>query len=204
MADVTINNLTGQAPSLTDVFPFSTTGVGPTTYKATLSQLKAGMSLNNVENKSSATIRSELTSSNVTTALGYTPYNNTNPAGYITAASIPSSQQLAKAWVNWKGNDYNAQNECTLNATFNISKVVRTGNGSYEVYFSSPSPVSNAYYTIQGGAIGIAGAGSRWIVPGAPYYNNVKKNTSSFTVDCVFTFTAREDASEAWVSVFGN
>lgn len=34
---------------------------------------KANIGLGNVENKSSATIRSELTSSNVTTALGYTP-----------------------------------------------------------------------------------------------------------------------------------
>jgi hypothetical protein len=40
--------------------------------------------LGNVENKSSSTIRSELTSSNVTTALGFTPYNATNPSGYIT------------------------------------------------------------------------------------------------------------------------
>ena len=40
--------------------------------------------LTNVEDKSSATIRSEITSSNVTTALGYTPYNSTNPAGYTT------------------------------------------------------------------------------------------------------------------------
>ena len=37
--------------------------------------LKTTMSLNNVENKSSATIRGELTLSNVTTALGYTPVN---------------------------------------------------------------------------------------------------------------------------------
>lgn len=35
---------------------------------------KANIGLGNVENKSSATIRGELTKSNVTTALGYTPY----------------------------------------------------------------------------------------------------------------------------------
>jgi len=45
MADVTINNLTGQAPSLTDVFPFSTTGVGPATYKASLAQVRTGLNL---------------------------------------------------------------------------------------------------------------------------------------------------------------
>ena len=42
----------------------------------TVNITKAGIGLGNVENKSSATIRSELTSSNVTTALGYTPINS--------------------------------------------------------------------------------------------------------------------------------
>lgn len=44
------------------------------------------LGLGSVENKSSATIRSEITSSNVTTALGFTPYNSTNPTGYVTTA----------------------------------------------------------------------------------------------------------------------
>lgn len=38
---------------------------------------KSQVGLGNVENKSSATIRGEITSSNVTTALGYTPLNST-------------------------------------------------------------------------------------------------------------------------------
>ena len=33
----------------------------------------------------------QLTSADVTTALTFTPYNATNPAGYITAASIPAA-----------------------------------------------------------------------------------------------------------------
>jgi hypothetical protein len=45
---------------------------------------KTDVGLSAVENKSSATIRGELTSSNVTTALGFTPYNATNPSGYTT------------------------------------------------------------------------------------------------------------------------
>ena len=45
MADVTINELTGQAPASTDVFPFSTTGVTPSTYKATLAQVKTALGL---------------------------------------------------------------------------------------------------------------------------------------------------------------
>lgn len=53
--------------------------------------IKTALSLNNVENKSSATIRGELTSGNVTTALGYTPYNATNPSGYVNQAGARSA-----------------------------------------------------------------------------------------------------------------
>jgi len=51
---------------------------------ASASTARTNLGLGNVENKSSATIRGEISSSNVTTALGFTPYNATNPAGYIT------------------------------------------------------------------------------------------------------------------------
>jgi hypothetical protein len=49
---------------------------------------RTNLGLGNVENKSSATIRGELTSLNVTTALGFTPYNSSNPSGYITSAAL--------------------------------------------------------------------------------------------------------------------
>ena len=49
---------------------------------------KSDVGLGNVENKSSATIRGEITSSNVTTALGFTPYNASNPSGFITASAL--------------------------------------------------------------------------------------------------------------------
>lgn len=62
---------------------------------------KANIGLNNVENKSSATIRGELTSSNVTTALGYTPLNSNlkgvnnglaelDASGKVPTAQLPS------------------------------------------------------------------------------------------------------------------
>lgn len=59
---------------------------------------KAQVGLSNVENKSSATIRSEITSSNVTTALGYTPLNsslkgaNSGIAELDENGKVPSSQ----------------------------------------------------------------------------------------------------------------
>lgn len=52
------------------------------------SAARTNIGLGNVENKSSATIRGELTSSNVTTALGFTPYDATNPSGYITTSAL--------------------------------------------------------------------------------------------------------------------
>ena len=56
------------------------------TFTGTVSGITAAMvGLGNVDNKSSATIRGELTSSNVTTALGYTPLN---PANTIAAGTF--------------------------------------------------------------------------------------------------------------------
>ena len=46
---------------------------GTTSDVVTASTLKTDMALNNVENKSSATIRSEITAQNISTSLGYTP-----------------------------------------------------------------------------------------------------------------------------------
>ena len=54
-----------------------------------------------------------LTSGNVTTALGYTPYNATNPSGYITGVawndvtSKPSNIFYYEGWVNSPGYDAN-------------------------------------------------------------------------------------------------
>lgn len=59
---------------------------------------KSDVGLGNVDNKSSATIRSEITSSNVTTALGFTPLNaalkgaNSGVAELDASGKVPSSQ----------------------------------------------------------------------------------------------------------------
>ena len=65
------------------------TSVAGRTGAVTLTSTDVGLA--NVENKSSVTIRGEITSSNVTTALGYTPYNETNPAGYTTNTGTVTS-----------------------------------------------------------------------------------------------------------------
>ena len=64
----------------------------------TVTLTKGDVGLGNVDNKSSATIRGEITSGNVTNALGYTPENTANkgaPNGYASLDSnglIPVSQ----------------------------------------------------------------------------------------------------------------
>lgn len=66
-----------------------------------VSTLKSAMNLNNVENKTSATIRQEITNSNVTAALGYTPIDTRQKGashgvaelgedGKILASQLPS------------------------------------------------------------------------------------------------------------------
>ena len=61
---------------------------------------KSDISLGNVENKSSATIRGEITSANVTTALGFTPANaatmaTTSTAGLMTTAQVTKLSGIA-------------------------------------------------------------------------------------------------------------
>ena len=56
-----------------------------------VSLVSSDVGLGNVENKSSTTIRSEISSANVTTALGFTPYNATNPSGYTSNTGTVTS-----------------------------------------------------------------------------------------------------------------
>lgn len=71
-----INTLpAGAAPQRTDTVPsWQGNGVSPYTRGVTLSQ-----------------VFSALVSGDITTALGFTPYNNTNPSGYQTAAQVATS-----------------------------------------------------------------------------------------------------------------
>jgi hypothetical protein len=103
MADVTIFGLSNLT-AVSDLLIPASTANGSSTGKVSIASIsglapvqsvaaktgavvltKTDVGLNLVENKSSATIRGEITSDNVTIALGYTPYNNTNPSGFITA-----------------------------------------------------------------------------------------------------------------------
>ena len=69
-----------------------------------------------------------LTSGNVTTALGFTPYNSTNPAGYITSASLSGYLPLTGGTLASSGstNTLNINHSSGSGIALNISK---NGNG---------------------------------------------------------------------------
>ena len=137
MADVTINNLSDITPA-TGLFLPASNSTTNTTGKVTLSQVCGVM-----------------TSSQITTALGYTPYNSSNPAGYITSSSLPASQQLPRAWVSFNGfNNTSNINSITntnrfIRSSYNVSSVLRNGLGDYTINFSPALPDTN-YMTLFG------------------------------------------------------
>jgi len=118
MADVTINQLTSQAPTTNDLFPFSTPGVTPSTYKASLAQIKTALAI--------PTAVSQLT----------------NDSAYITASSLPATQQLAKAWVNFDGTGAIGTNQ-TIRSSYNVASVYKGNTGSYRITFTTAQANNN-------------------------------------------------------------
>jgi hypothetical protein len=88
--------------------------------------------LDSVENKSSATIRGEITSGNVTSALGFTPYNSTNPSGYITSAGTAANVSGTVAVANGG-----------TGATSLTANNVLLGNGTSALQVVAPGTAGN-------------------------------------------------------------
>ena len=66
---------------------------------------KSDIGLGNVENKSSADIRNDITKANVTTALGYTPANKSEiPTTYAGSSSAGGPAKSAEGVIDYEGN----------------------------------------------------------------------------------------------------
>lgn len=133
--DTTISELSPLSVSSGLLLPVSN---GVNTGKLTIGDVnslvtKTSLGLGNVENKSSATIRSEITSSNVTNAL---------------------LKQVVSAWVNFNGLIRDAQGNCLINSHFGIPSVRRNSSGDYTLNFSPTLP--GADYALAGFSVGYA------------------------------------------------
>lgn len=173
MADVTISDLGAITPATGLLLPASN---GTTTGSVTLSQVCGVM-----------------TAAQITTALGYTPYNSTNPAGYITASSLPASQQLAKAWVTFRTNlDVNESSSTAntarfLKASYNVGSVVKNSAGVFTVNFSPSLATSNYNLQVTAGYatdnINTAGQGQYCIAVAAHKLTNAHQSCQVGTWD---------------------
>ena len=183
MADVTINNLTGQVPTNTDVFPFSTTGVTPSTYKTTLAQLKTALSI------PAAQVNSD--------------WNSTSGVAQIlNKPSIPSNNQIARAWVNFDGRGTISANQ-TIRSQYNIASVYKTGTGSYRITFSSA--LSDANYIITGSCA--AEYGAYWlnvVINSDRYGSEIAPTSQYFDIATIHqTVGGGHDSKYVNIVVFG-
>ena len=83
---------------------------------------KADVGLGNVENKSSATIRGELTKANVTTALGYTPPTQDTNTTYAAGSGLSLSGTTFNVGLNYttSGKNYKVQQDSSKNLYVNV------------------------------------------------------------------------------------
>jgi len=88
---------------------------------------RTNLGLGNVENKSSATIRGELTSSNVTTALGYTPLSNATSYLPLSGGTLTGTTTVDVGG----GQDSSTYAVKAANSTYTLGMVARLGSGSY-------------------------------------------------------------------------
>ena len=114
-----------------------------------------------------------LTSSNITTGLGYTPYNSTNPSGYLS--SITSSQVTTALGYT----PYNSSNPAGYNTGTVTSASVTTANGiSGTVATATTTPA----ITLSLGAITPTSVVASGTVTGTQLISNIATGTAPLSV----------------------
>ena len=118
-----------------------------------------------------------LTSSQVTTGLGYTPYNSTNPSGYITSSALSSYAALSNAIFTGSiisGSLVSQANTNSANIVSNSSFAVGGAGGNYLAFGQSTT------YT-QWIQSGYNASTARWAINLNPLGGNVGVNMGTNT-----------------------
>jgi len=156
---------------------------------ASASAARVNLGLGNVENKSAATILSELTSANVTTALGFTPYDAANPAGYVSQAGARAAISVAGSLAYDPVTGVITYNQPTNVSAFSNDAGYLTGINSSQVTTALGYTPYNA--TNPSGYVDQAGARSAISASGSLSYDSATgvisytqpANVSAFTND---------------------
>ncbi|NCX96851.1 MAG: hypothetical protein EBX41_10710 [Chitinophagia bacterium] len=186
MADVSITNLSGQVPSLTDVFPFSTTGVTPATYKASLSQLKTSMgfatvattgSYSDLINTPPVIIQSLIASNN-------TQLSTTTNNSYQNVVSVTIVPKFANSKINITGSVPISMQG--INGTTAGVRIIRSYPTANTVIHSNPNAV---YYS--------CATANEMVLTAPVMYTDTPGTTSSITYTIQFF---RTSTSGGWGS----
>ena len=168
----------------------------PNSAEKSLTLTKAMVGLSNVENKSSATIRGEITASNVTTALGYTPYNSANfikenikstlgISDWALAASKPS---YTKAEVGLGNVENTALSSWA--GTNNITTLGTITSGTWKGSKIANAYLANNAITIAGTSVSLGGSiaastiTAAQIGSGNSFYHSGNANLTSVAWKC--------------------
>ena len=159
---------------------------------------KADLGLGSVENKSSATIRGELTSANVTTALGYTPPKtdtNTWRPVQNNLTSTATDQSLSAAQgkaLNEKFGSYVPTSRTVNGKALRANITLSAGDVG-----AAPSSHSHSYLPLAGGTMTgkiNRGAGGRWI----DARNNVVVFGTTARLDAYNPVVGQKTAKGSW------
>lgn len=168
----------------------------PNSAEKSLTLTKAMVGLSNVENKSSATIREEITATNVTTALGYTPYNSANfikanikstlgISDWALAASKPSYTKTEVGLGNVENTALSS-----WAGTNNITTLGTITSGTWKGSKIANAYLANNAITIAGSSVSLGGSIAASIITAAQigsgnsFYHSGNANLTSVAWKC--------------------
>ena len=136
-----------------------------------------GISVTGSASSITGTYGGSLTSSQITTGLGYTPYNSTNPSGYITSSALSSYAALSGATFTGSINSGSSVSAANTNSSAIVtgSSFAVGGNGGNYLAFGQSTSYTQWIQS------GYNGNTTRWAINLNPLGGNVGVNMGTNT-----------------------